>query len=146
MNDPTRELLRMIYVDAKSGCEVVTGLLPKISDERLRMETTKQLEAYAGYARRAETIMEAKNITGITFPLMSKLSVRGGVMMETAGSPTQQELARLLHVSSQDSAKRIRQAVTDLGNSGCDGDVLALGRNMAGFEAEEANSLGAFLT
>lgn len=146
MNDPTKELLRMIYVDAKSGCEVVTGLLPKISDERLRMETAKQLEAYAGYAHRAEAIMESKNITGITFPLMSKLSVRGGVMMETAGSPTQEDLARLLCVSSQDSAKRIRRAVADLGAGGCDGDVLALGQNMAGFEAEEANCLGTFLS
>ncbi len=136
----------MIYTDAKSGCEVVTGLLPKISDERLRMETVKQLEAYTDYAHRAETMMQEKNITGITFSLMSKLSVRGGVMMETVGSPTQADLARLLCVSSQDSAKRIRQAVSDFGGGGCDGDVLALGQSMAGFEDEEANCLGAFLS
>ena len=146
MNDPTKELLRMIYVDAKSGCEVVTGLLPKISDERLRTETARQLEAYAGYAHRAESIMAEKNVTGITFPLMSKLSVRGGVMMETAGSPTQADLARLLCTSSQDSAKRMRKAVADFGVRGCDGDVLALAQSMSQFETEEAGCLGTFLT
>ncbi len=146
MNDPTKELLRMIYVDAKSGCEVVTGLLPKISDDRLRRETAKQLEAYAGYAHRAEAIMEAKNITGIAFPLVSRLTVRGGVMMETVGTTAQTELARLLYDSTRDSAGRMRQAVREYGDRGCDGDVLALGRNMVGFEAEEANCFRTLLS
>ena len=88
--------------------------------------------------------MTSKNIKGITFSLMSKLAVRGGILMETAGAPTQMDLARLLYESAQDSAVRIRQAVTDFGVGGCDVDVLALGQNMAGFEAEEANSLGTF--
>ncbi len=142
MKDPTKELLSMIYIGAKSGCEAITGMLPKITDEKLRQETVVQLEAYAGYAKRAEVLMAEKEIHGITYPLMNKLTVRGGVMMETMGSPTQEELARILRVSSRDSANRMRSAVADLGGSGCDTDVLALGQNMMSFEIAEAERLG----
>ena len=142
MKDPTRELLSMIYIGAKSGCEAITGMLPKITNEKLRTETTAQLEAYAGYARRAEVLMAEKDIHDITFPLMNKLTVRGGVMMETMGTPTQEELARILRVSSRDSANRMRSAVSDLGGDGCDKDVLALGQNMMSFEIAEAERLG----
>ncbi len=142
MKDPTKELLSMIYIGAKSGCEAITGMMPKITNEKLRVETVGQLEAYAGYAHRAEVMMAEKDIHGITFPLMNKLTVRGGVMMETMGSPTQEELARILRVSSRDSANRMRSAVADLGVSGCDKDVLALAQNMMSFEIAQAEHLG----
>ncbi len=142
MSDPTKELLRTIYIGAKSGCEAITGMLPKITNEQLRRDTVTQLEAYAGYAKRAEQIMSEKEISGITFPLTNKLSVRGGVMMETMGSVTQEELARILRVSSRDSANRMRSAIADLDSAGCDREVLALGQSMMSFEIAEAEHLG----
>ena len=142
MSDPTKEMLRTIYIGAKSGCEAINGMLPKITSNQLRQDTVNQLEAYAGYANRAEQLMEEKGITGITFPLMNKLSVRGGVMMETMGSVTQDELARLLRVSSRESANRMRSAIADMSSAGCDREVLALGQDMMSFEIAEAEHLG----
>lgn len=142
MHDPTKELMKTIYIGAKSGCEAITGMLPKITDPQLRRDTVAQLEAYGGYVNRAEKLMREKNIEGITYPLTSKLSVRGGVMMETMGNVTQAELARILRVSSRDSANRMRSAIADMGDAGCDRDVLALGQSMMSFEIAEAEHLG----
>lgn len=142
MHDPTKELLKMVYVGAKSGCEAITAMESKIKNEQLRRDTAAQLEAYSGYARRAESMMSEKNITDIGFPLMNKLTVRGGVMMETMGNPDDGELARLLRVSSKESANRMRSAIADLRESGCDKDVLALAQSMMSFEIAEAEHLG----
>ncbi len=141
MEDASRELLRTIYVGAKSGTEVIIGLLPKVTDRVLKREAAVQLDAYAGYAGRAEMLMGEKQIKGITFPLNERLSVRGGVLLETAGVQTQEELLRILQESTRESAKSMRQAVAYFGNKGCDGDIVALGQRMVGFEAAKGESL-----
>ena len=143
MQNPTKEMLHEIYTGARCGCEAITGMIPKITDSALLAETTAQLETYAGFTARAEKMMQDKQLGTPSFSLANKLSVRGGVMLETMGSRSQNELARILRVSSRDSANRMRSAVSDLSRHGCDPDALALGQKMMAYEIAEAEKLGA---
>ena len=142
MKNPTEEMLQQVYVGARCGCEAINGMLPKITDKHLLAETAAQLEMYSALSSRAEQMLQEKSLGKPNFPLSNRLSVRGGVMMETMGNPSQEELSRILRVSSRDSANRMRSAVADLSGSGCDEDALALGQRMMAFEIAETERLG----
>lgn len=143
MKNPTEELLHHIYISARSGCEAINGMLPKITDPALRTETTAQMDMYCALSTRAEQLLQDKDLGEVSFPLTSRLAVRSGVILETMGSPAQTELARILRQSSRESAGQMRSAVTECGGSGCDPDALALGQRMMAFEMAETERLGA---
>lgn len=142
MTNPTETMLKEIYVSAQSGCEALEAFMPKIKDRALLTSSARQLEMYSGFASRAETMMQEKSMGMPTYPLRQKLSVRGGVKMETMGHHTQQELLRMMRVASREGANRMRSAIADCSESGCTEDVLALGQRMLGFELEETELFG----
>ena len=142
MENPTKVLLNEIYIEARSGCETICGITSKIRDKKLLAETAAQLEMYAACANRAQLLLQEKDLGGARFSLRDRLSVRGGVLLETMHLSTQQELAELLQDSSRDSAGRMGRTMENLADRGCDPDALALGQRMMAFESAEADTLG----
>ncbi|MGM9653574.1 MAG: hypothetical protein ACI3XP_08065 [Eubacteriales bacterium] len=142
MKNPTEKMLHELYEYARCGCEAINGILPKITDSALLAETTAQLEMYSSLGESARRLLADKSLADASFPLKDKLTVRGGVIMETMGISDQRELARILRVSSRDSANRMRSTIADMSGSGCDADALALGQRMMAYAIAETERLG----
>ena len=141
MMNPSGELLREIYIGARSGCEVINSILPRVTDAALRQRTTAQMEMYCVLSRKAETLMGEKHIPTPTFPLASRLAVRSGVIMETMDVSTQEGLAQILQNAAHSGAQHIRGTVRALCGS-ADPDVLALAQRMVGFEENLGGNFG----
>lgn len=142
MENPTREFLRHVYREAKSGCETVCCITYRIQDETLLTETASQLETYAACAAKAEQMLQEKSLGPGTFTLRDRLSARMGVMIETANMHESREYADLLERSFRESAARMRQNMQAIAERGCDDDALALGGRIAAYELAEADKLG----
>jgi len=143
MRNPTEDLLMEVYIGARSGCEAICGLLPKITAEELLRETAAQTEMYSALSRRAQELLRDKRLGEAEFPLMSRLTVRGGMILETMGTEAQEELAELLCRGATAGAGRMYRAITECGAEGCDADALALAGRMMAYENEEAARLRA---
>lgn len=135
-------MLREIYISAQSGCEALETFLPKIKDRELLTCSARQLETYSQFASRAETMMREKAMGEPSYPLHKKMSVHGGVLMETMGNHTQDALLRMMRVAAREGANRMRSTLADLSQSGCAEDALALGQRMMAFEIEETEKFG----
>ena len=133
MKNPTEELLGEIYIGARSGCEAIHGILPKVTDPSLLQKTTAQMEMYCALSHKAEQMLQDKQMPCPSFPLMSRLAVRGGVIMETMSVTGQEELEQILRSAAQNGASRMRGTVYAL-SSEADSDALALAQRMMGFE------------
>lgn len=140
MENPTGRMLREIYKEAKSGCETICCITSKIRDKRWITETARQMEMYADCTARAEQMLQDKELGEATFSMRDRLSVRGGVLLETMDA-TEQALTDLLQISFRDSAVRMRNTVARFAERECDADALALGQRLAAFEAAEAERL-----
>ena len=141
MENPTKELLQGIYTEARSGCETICGIASKIQNRKLMAETAAQMEMYAEYTSRAQQMLQDKNLGNVHFSLRDRLSVRGGVLLESMYLVTQQQLADLLQAGSRDSVARMRRTMENLADRGCDSDALAWGQRMIAAEAVEADVL-----
>ena len=141
MENQTEKLLREIYREARGGCETVCSVTPKIHDRRLMAETARQMEMYSVCQARAEQMLQDKDLGGVTFSALDRLSLRGGVWLETMDMHDAGAIASFLQSNFRDSAARMRNAVDRFAYTGCDADALALGRRLSAAEAAEAEVL-----
>ena len=141
MHNATEELLGEIYIGARSGCEAIGAILPRVTDAALLQNTTAQMEMYCVLSQKAEQMLSGKQFPCPSFPLASRLVVRGGVILETMDSSTQTELAQILRRAASDGAERMRAAVHAL-QGDADPDALALAQRMVGFEENLGGTFG----
>lgn len=141
MENQTEKLLREIYREARGGCETVCAVTPKIHDRCLMAETARQMEMYSDCQARAERMLQGKDLGNVTFSALDRLSLRGGVWLETMDMQDASAIADFLQSNFRDSAARMRNAVDRFARTDCDADALALGRRLSAAEAAEAEVL-----
>lgn len=141
MRNATQELLGEIYIGARSGCEAIRAILPRVSDAALLQSTTAQMEMYCVLSQKAEQMLQGKQFPCPSFPLASRLAVRSGVILETMDTSSQPEVAQVLRRAASDGAERMRAAVYALQGE-ADPDALALAQRMVGFEENLGGTFG----
>ena len=141
MENQTEKLLREIYKEAQGGCETVCGITPRIHNRRLLAETARQMEMYSDCTNRVEQMLQDKNLGSVTFSALDRISLRGGVWLETMDMNDAAAIADFLQNNFRDSAARMRNTVDRFAREDCDADALALGRRLSAAEAAEADAL-----
>ena len=92
----TQELYQEIYKGCKMGGESIVNLLPKVNDEGLRSELTAQLERYEEFASKAREQLFDMDKTPKEENLLTKLSSKMGVMMNTMIDATSSHIAQMI--------------------------------------------------
>ena len=92
----TQQLYQEIYKGCKMGGEAIVNLLPKVSDDRLREELTAQLERYEEFASEAREQLFEMDKTPKEENLLTKLSSKMGVMMNTMIDATSSHIAQMI--------------------------------------------------
>ena len=141
MENQTEKLLWEIYKEAQGGCETVCGITPRIHNRRLLAETARQMEMYSDCTNRVEQLLQDKNLGSVTFSALDRISLRGGVWLETMDMNDAAAIADFLQNNFRDSAARMRNTVDRFAREDCDADALALGRRLSAAEAAEADAL-----
>lgn len=92
----TQELYQEIYRGCKMGGESIVNLLPKVNDEGLTSELTAQLERYEEFASKAREQLFDMDKTPKEENLLTKLSSKMGVMMNTMIDATSSHIAQMI--------------------------------------------------
>ncbi len=92
----TQQLYQEIYKGCKMGGEAIVNLLPKVTDEGLRTELTAQLERYEKFASEAREQLFDMDKTPKEENLLTKLSSKMGVMMNTMIDATSSHIAQMI--------------------------------------------------
>ena len=92
----TVELYQEIYKGCKMGGEAIVNLLPKVTDEGLRSELTAQLERYEEFASKAREQLFDMDKSPKEENLLTKLSSKMGVMMNTMIDATSSHIAQMI--------------------------------------------------
>ncbi|MBQ7380876.1 MAG: hypothetical protein IJW69_02200 [Clostridia bacterium] len=92
----TQELYQEIYRGCKMGGESIVNLLPKVNDEGLKSELTAQLERYEEFASKAREQLFDMDKTPKEENLLTKLSSKMGVMMNTMIDATSSHIAQMI--------------------------------------------------
>jgi len=92
----TQELYQEIYRGCKMGGESIVNLLPKVNDEGLRSELTAQLERYEEFASKAREQLFDMDKTPKEENILTKLSSKMGVMMNTMIDATSSHIAQMI--------------------------------------------------
>ena len=78
------------------GGESLVNLLPKVTDDGLRSELTSQLERYEEFAAKARDGLFEMDKTAKEENLLTKLSAKMGVMMNTMIDATSSHIAQMV--------------------------------------------------
>ncbi|MBO5305770.1 MAG: hypothetical protein J6B12_03300 [Clostridia bacterium] len=92
----TVELYQEIYKGCKMGGEAIVNLRPKVTDEGLRSELTAQLERYEEFASKAREQLFDMDKSPKEENLLTKLSSKMGVMMNTMIDATSSHIAQMI--------------------------------------------------
>ena len=92
----TVELYQEIYKGCKMGGEAIVNLLPKVTDGGLRSELTAQLERYEEFASKAREQLFDMDKSPKEENLLTKLSSKMGVMMNTMIDATSSHIAQMI--------------------------------------------------
>ena len=85
-----------IYKATKMGASSIIDLLPHVKSDALRSVMTMQLDGYEKYAARAERELEAHKAPAKEEGLVTRLSARAGIALQTMLDSSPSHMAEML--------------------------------------------------
>ena len=139
------EFLGLIYKNVKMGSESILNLMPKVVDEKLKSDMTEQLNSYETYARRAEEILLARGLKPKEENMMTKLSAKAGMAMNTMVDSTTSHIAEMM---IQGLTMGVTELYRDIGEAeevGISGEALSLAKDALAFEENAVEKFKTYL-
>ena len=135
--------LGALYKNAKMGADAIINLLPKVKNDALRSDMTAQLDGYEKYANRAEKALSARGVTAKEENLVTRMSARAGMAMQTMLDTTSSHMAELMIEGSNmgitDTVKLLNHYSTT------DSDAVRLAKEMVRFEEHNLEVMKKYL-
>lgn len=93
---PDTELYSQLYKNLRMGADSILGLLPKVKNDGLRSDMTVQLSGYDRFSARAEQILRDAGIEPKEENIVTKLSAKVGMAMNTMADTTSGHIAEMM--------------------------------------------------
>ncbi len=138
----TSALYEEIFKGCKMGADSVVDLLPKVKDEALKTELTTQLSRYEDFADRARSELLSRGVTPKEEGLVTRLSAKMGVMMNTMIDATSSHIAGMIMEGCTMGTTDLLKAVHAHGE---DSSASSLAREVISFEEEAYEDMKRFL-
>lgn len=143
-NFATKSLLDAVYKNVKMGSESIIDLIPKVSDQNMRDELTKQLEAYDSFAKEIKNALLSIGEEAKEEGFFTKLSTKMGVTMNTMVDATSSHIAEMMIQGATMGVTDATKALREYENA-CSEDAMALAKQVIKFEEDSIEKLKDFL-
>lgn len=134
-----------IYKSSKMGADAIISLLPHIKEDGLRSVVTMQLDGYEKYAARAAAALEARGLAAKQENLVTRLSSRAGIAINTLLDSTLSHIAELLIEGSNMTITEMTRLLNDHEARGKSKDAVRLANEVVRFEEHNLEMLRRYL-
>ena len=140
-NSVTSELLSEMHRNVTMGSESLSSVVPKIKDKFMLSNVTSQLERYADFTSKTESLMEKRAIRAKQPSLMKKLMTRGGIMLGTAVDSSEAHIAEMIGRGTKLGAEQLEHKLCEFETKGADHDAVQLCKSIVDFERTESDKM-----
>ena len=141
----TAELLERMYKNVKMGAESIITLMPKVKDDALRTEMSKELSKLEGYSAEIGNMLQKEGIEpkeeGVVSRISSKMGINMNVMIDSSSSHIAEMMIEGYTMGITDMTKDIRERE----NKKVSESSLKLARNIVAFQEECFTKMKNFL-
>ena len=141
----TAELLDRMYKNVKMGSDSIINLMPKVKDEALRTEMTKQLSRLEGFSSEIGKMLRAEGGKPKEEGIVSKISSKMGVSMNTMIDSTSSHIAEMMMEGYTMGITDMTKDIRERENTTVSEASLKLARDIVAFEEDSFTSMKKFL-
>ena len=139
------ELLGLIYKNVKMGSESIINLMPKVADDKLKSDMTEKMNSYETYARKAEDLLLENGKRPKEENLVTKLSSKAGIAMNTMIDSTTSHIAQMMIEGSTMNVTDLTKNIHKYDCEGAENDVLSFARDIVNFEEKNIENMNQYL-
>ncbi len=144
-NAVTKSFLDSLYKNVKMGADSIIDLMPKVTDEAMRVELTRELEAYEKYAKEIRDILFDIGETPKEESFMTKAMTKMGISLNTMMDATASHIADIMIQGATMGITDTTKLVREHENTACSERALSLARETIKFEEDSIEKLKKFL-
>lgn len=142
---PDTELYSQLYKNLRMGADSILGLLPKVKNDGLRSDMTVQLSGYDRFSARAEQILRDAGIEPKEENIVTKLSAKVGMAMNTMADTTSGHIAQMMIEGSTMGMTDAKKQTSEYERRHASPEALRFSREVASFEEENIEKLKKYL-
>ena len=139
------EFYQKLYKSADSGYDAVTGLLPRVQDEKLRHDMALHMEGYRHFSRLAREHLSAANQKGVKRPAIANLPARMGRMVNTMFNTSREQIAELMINSSNAGIMDMHRSLNRLQEHKGTEEAATLCQRMIDFEQDNIKRMQKYI-
>ena len=147
----TAEFASHIYKTAKMGAQSISDVLPKIQSnssekkDNFIKELTEEYSRYEIISTKAEQLLHSLSVKPKEENMMTKMSAKAGIMMNTMADPGISHVAQMmiegLSMGVTDTTRRARKGEEDR----CSPEALRLGSELISFQEKSTEEMKKYL-
>lgn len=141
----TADLLREVYRNVKMAEDSLINLMPKVKDDKLKSDMTVQLSVYEAFASRATKLLAEEGVKPEDESLMTKMSAKWGIMMNTLRDSTTGHLAQMILEGTNMGVGEMLRWIRESENTGVSEASLRLARDVCAFEEKTVEDMKSYL-
>lgn len=143
MTKTTQSLLNAVLKNAEMGLSSAHKLLEIVDDDAIAQHIRREITAFEDVSHRARAMLSASGCEPHPGGMMTKLSAKMGILMQTVNDHSARKAAEMLIEGNTIGATELTEAIRD---SHCaDAASLALAQRLRDAEREYAAELTSFL-
>ena len=139
------EFLNALYKNVKMGADSILNVMGKVSNTALREELTKEINAYEGFAKQLEEIINSNGDTPKEEGFFTKMSAKLGMAMNTMNDPSDEHIAQMVIEGATMGTTELIRLIRENENGCCSEKVLSLAKNIVEFEESTIEVMKRFL-
>ncbi len=141
----TGEVLQAIYKNVKMAEESIITLMPKVNDPDLKRDMTVQLSTFEAFASRAAKLLSQEGEKPEEEGVLTRMSAKWGVMMNTMRDSTSTHLAEMLIEGSTMGVNDMMEQLRAIKHSDVSEEARNLARDVCAYEERIIEELKVYL-
>ena len=145
IKNETAELLDRMYKNVKMGTESIVTLMPKVKDEAMRTEMTKELSRLEGFSSEIGKMLQAEGKTPEEEGIVSRLSSKMGINMNTMIDSSSSHIAEMMMEGYTMGITDMTKDIRERENTTVSESSLKLARDIVAFQEKSFSEMKKFL-
>ena len=141
----TAEILCQMYKNVKTGSDSIVNLMPKVKDETLRTEMTRELSRLEGFSSEIGKMLRAEGKRPREEGIVSKLSMKMGMNMNTMMDSTGGHIAEMMMEGYNAGIADMTREIRERENTKASEASLRLAREIVRFQEDSIGKMQRFL-
>ena len=145
MKNETAEFLDRMYKNVKMGSDSIVNLMPKVKDEALRTEMTRELSRLEGFSSEIGKMLRAEGKKPKEEGMVSRLSSKMGMSMNTMIDSSSSHIAEMMMEGYTMGITDMTKDLRERENTKTSEASLRLAREIVKFHEDSFSKMKKFL-